>query len=91
LQYGDTHKFFLLLKFTLFINNNFLINIKMDTIETKAHTLWNLYRNNEHAASVMSDVEHMRRRADTFGVGASLAIFGINITTRMTMRSRKYI
>lgn len=62
----------------------------MESIEAKAQTLWELYRNNSYAATVMEDVEQIRRRADTLGIATSLAIFGLNTATRFTMRSRKY-
>jgi len=62
----------------------------MASIEAKSQTLWELYRNNSHANTVMEDVELMRRRADTIGVVTTLAIFGLNTATRFTMRSRKY-
>ena len=61
----------------------------MDALESKAQTLWELYRDKEHAASAMGDIEAIRKRADYYGLACSLAIFGLNLSSRLTMRSRK--
>ena len=53
-------------------------------------TLYGLYRDNHSVSTATKDVEQLKANADTFGLLASIAAFGLNEVARLTLRSRRY-
>ena len=60
-------------------------------VDSKLATLFERYGDQEFVANAQKGVEDIRRSADRRGLIVTLAAFGLNEVTRLTLRTRKYI
>jgi hypothetical protein len=64
--------------------------LSQSSIDKKLSLLFDKYRDRDFVANAQKEVEDIRRSADRRGLIVTLAAFGLNEITRLTLRTRKF-